>query len=41
MRKYKSVSTHDLKGLKRAEWYKVHGWTLYRTGFYTLYFYKD
>jgi len=38
--KYKTVDISTLAGLKRAEWYKAHGWTIYRSGLFTIWFKK-
>ena len=38
--KYRTVDTRTLKGLKRAEWYKVHGWIIRSVGLNTIQFYK-
>jgi len=32
MVKFVTVDTRTLKGLKRAEWYHTHGWTMYAVG---------
>lgn len=40
MIKYVTVDTSTLKGLKRAEWYKSHGWTIGSVGLFTIQFYK-
>ncbi len=41
MRKYVTVDTRTLKGLKRAEWYHARGWKMGRTGLWTIEFYKE
>ena len=38
--KYRIVDISTLKGLKRAEWYKAHGWIIESVGFNTIQFYK-
>lgn len=38
MRKYVTVNTQTIKGLKHAEWYKAHGWIIVSIGFYTIQF---
>ena len=38
--KYRIVDISTLKGLKRAEWYKAHGWIIGSVGFNTIQFYK-
>jgi len=40
MKKYRSVDTGTLAGLKRAEWYHAHGWTIYSVGLFIWKFYK-
>lgn len=37
---YKTVDTSTLAGLKRAEWYKAHGWKIIRTGLFIIQFAK-
>lgn len=37
---YKTVTIRSLKGLKRAEWYKSHGWKIISVGFETIQFEK-
>jgi len=41
MFKYKTVDTKTLRGLKRAEWYKSHGWKIIAVGFWTITFEKE
>ena len=38
--KYRTVDTRTLKGLKRAEWYKAHGWIIGSVGLNTIQLYK-
>jgi hypothetical protein len=38
--KYKSVDTSTLAGLKRAEWYKAHGWKIISVGLFVITFEK-
>ncbi len=38
--KYVAVDTSTLKGLRKAEWYHAHGYTMYRSGLFMVLFYK-
>jgi len=40
MTQYETVDTSTLKGLKRAEFLKSQGWTIYKTGLFLIYFLK-
>lgn len=40
-RKYETVDTSTLKGLRRAEYLHTHGWTTYSVGLFLIYFYKQ
>lgn len=40
MLQYRTVDTSTLKGLKRAEWYKAHGWKIISSGLYLIQFEK-
>ncbi len=37
---YKTIDIRTLEGLKRAEWYKAHGWIIGSVGLNTIQFYK-
>lgn len=37
---YKTIDIRTLEGLKRAEWYKAHGWKVNSCGIDTIQFYK-
>jgi hypothetical protein len=38
--KYEQVDTRSLKGLKRAEYLKAHGWRIISTGLWLIHFEK-
>jgi len=40
MAKYKYVDITTSKGLKRAEWYKAHGWKIIQSSIWTIVFEK-
>ncbi len=35
---HRDVDTRTLAGLKKAEWYKAHGWEIVAVGIYTISF---
>ena len=37
---YKTISTHTLKGLKAAERLQAAGWTIGRTGLFSIQFHR-
>ena len=39
--KYRNVDTSSIQGLKKAEWYKAHGWKIISSGLFTITFEKS
>lgn len=40
MKKYKTIRTNTIQGIKKAEWYKSHGWIVINVGIDYIQFYK-